>query len=472
MAQNGRVHPNCVNANNPYHECGMYCLEKIAQGQGQKEKKKSVLPPLLAELYFRDNHNGINVVAVTKKKDEQRKVHPNCPKASNPYHECGDYCMNRNGEVNALGFKKESGSWSFGRKKKAYASQPNSPRDVSFGGIKPDARNAQSEHNPKKKVDSEKNGSFSSEQYSAEIYPQDNPFSKEQVKSTQSIPPSGNMISTQSIPPSGNMMMNNRSKDPPKEIVPVADEESPAKHEKDEKHKASPKAEDTGEEIARSPVGSRNFSFLGVNDVEEDSDDDAESVISDSCVSVGKYQVKASVSSILQTILDKYGDIAANCQLKSNSMRAYYLECLCAVVQELQATSFMQITKAKVKEMLAVVKDVESAQIDVEWLRNILNEISEAIELTTRHQTIERAKASCDNLLVSTRTELESQMEDLAVKEKEYQAAKARVAETKTRLCELESESSELEKTIESTRSKVEKFKSKSLADYLQNKNF
>lgn len=40
MAQNGRVHPNCVNANNPYHECGMYCLEKIAQGQGQKEKKK------------------------------------------------------------------------------------------------------------------------------------------------------------------------------------------------------------------------------------------------------------------------------------------------------------------------------------------------------------------------------------------------------------------------------------------------
>lgn len=182
--------------------------------------------------------------------------------------------------------------------------------------------------------------------------------------------------------------------------------------------------------------------------------------------------MKASVSSILQTILDKYGDIAANCQLKSNSMRAYYLECLCAVVQELQATSFMQITKAKVKEMLAVVKDVESAQIDVEWLRNILNEISEAIELTSRHQTIERAKATCDNLLASTRKELESQMEDLALKEKEYEAAKARVAETKSRLRELESESSELEKTIESTRSKVEKFKSKSLADYLQNKNF
>ncbi|XP_044489827.1 uncharacterized protein LOC123214148 isoform X2 [Mangifera indica] len=391
MAQNGRVHPNCVNANNPYHECGMYCLEKIAQGQGQKEKKKL-------------------------------------------------------------------GSWSFGRKKKAYASQPNSPQDGSFSGIDPDARNTHSEHNPKKKADSGNDESFSSEQYSAEIYPQDNSFSKEQIKSTQSIPPSGNIG------------MNNRSKDPPKEIVPAADEEPPAKLEKDEKHNAFPKGGGIGEDIARSPIRSRNFSFLGVNDVEEDSDsDDAESVISDSCVSVGKYQVKASVSPILQTILDKYGDIAANCQLKSNSMRAYYLECLCAVVQELQATSFMQITKAKVKEMLAVVKDVESAQIDVDWLRDILREISEAIELTNRHQTIERAKLTCDNLLASTRIELESQMQDLALKEKEYEAAKALVAETKTRLHELESESSELDKTLESTRSKVETLKNKPLADYLQN---
>ncbi|XP_044508754.1 uncharacterized protein LOC123227705 isoform X2 [Mangifera indica] len=446
MAQNGRVHPNCVNASNPYHECGMYCLEKIAQGQGKKEKTKS------------DKDNGIKEVAVTKKKDERRKVHPDCAKASNPYHECADYCMNRNGEL--LGVKKEPGSWSFGRKKKAYASQPNSPRDVSFGSIDPDARNTQPKHNPKKKADSEKYQSFPSEQYSSEIYPQDNSFSEEQDKSTQSIPPSGNI------------MMNSRSKDPPKEIVP-ADDELPATQEYYQKRQASPQAGDIGEDIARSTVESRNFGFLDINDVEKDSDDDdAESVISDSCVSVGKYHVKASVSSILQTILDRYGDIAANCQLKSNSMRAYYLECLCAVVQELQATSFMQITKAKVKEMLAVVKDVESAQIDVDWLRNILNDISEAIELTARHETIERAKVTCDNLLVSTRKELESQMKDLALKEEEYEAAKAGVAETKTHLLELESESAELEKTIESTRSKVEKFKRKSLADYLQNKNF
>jgi hypothetical protein len=41
MAENGRVHPDCVNAANPYHECGVACLEKISQGQGRKETKKS-----------------------------------------------------------------------------------------------------------------------------------------------------------------------------------------------------------------------------------------------------------------------------------------------------------------------------------------------------------------------------------------------------------------------------------------------
>lgn len=42
-AENGRVHPNCLNASNPYHECGMACLEKIAQGHGHKETPKKKL---------------------------------------------------------------------------------------------------------------------------------------------------------------------------------------------------------------------------------------------------------------------------------------------------------------------------------------------------------------------------------------------------------------------------------------------
>lgn len=43
MDENGRVHPGCANAANPYHECGVYCLEKIAQGKGRKENDKMKL---------------------------------------------------------------------------------------------------------------------------------------------------------------------------------------------------------------------------------------------------------------------------------------------------------------------------------------------------------------------------------------------------------------------------------------------
>ncbi|KAK2665604.1 hypothetical protein Ddye_004178 [Dipteronia dyeriana] len=464
MAENRRVHPNCVNASNPYHECGMACLEKIAQGQGQgqgqKEKKKF------------DNRNGIKEGAVSKKKDEERKVHPNCRKASNPYHECDENCFKTNGEANALGVKKESaGSWSFGRKKKGTETQPNSPLPMSPRVLNnvpivkhhQDAQYPRSEVYSKKKVESENDESFSSsEQHSGEIFPLDQSFDKDQVQSTQSVPASRNVRKA-----------DDRPKDPSKDNVTSSLGAIPlTKHEMEGDANADVEEGDgnfqDAEEGNASQVAYMKFSFSSIDHPPEDSDDEeAHSVISDSCVSVGKYHVKARISSLLQSIFDKYGDIAANCQLESASMRTYYLECLCSVVQELQSTTLVQMTKAKVREMLAVLKDVETAQINVDWLRDILSEVSEAIEVVTQHQTIEAAKSNCDNLLESTRKELESQMKDLALKEKELTDTKARVSATQARVSELESESSQLNRTIESMKLKVEKLKRRSLTDEL-----
>ncbi|KAL9417523.1 hypothetical protein AB3S75_040493 [Citrus x aurantiifolia] len=498
-AENGRVHPNCVNASNPYHECGMACLEKIAQGHGHKESpkkkldyhngvKEGVISKMKNEerkvnpncikasnpyhecgercfkrngeanaLGFKkqsDNHNGVTEGVISVKKNEGRKVDPTCIKASNPYHECGEHCFKRNGEANARGVNKESGSWSFGRKNKASDSQPGTPLTpravdkVAVGGQKANGQHARSENYPKKKVESENGKSFSRpEHFSREIHPEDHSLNKEKVRSAQSVPPSENI------------KMNDMSKSPPKESVTSPPGASPSKNGKDNKVQAPIEihhsTEDGGEDIPSPADGSRNFSFSGIDLASGDSDDEeAQSVISDS-VSVGKYHVRASISSILQSIISRYGDIAANCNLESNSMRAYYLECLCSVVQELQSTSLMQMTKAKVKEMMAVLKDVESAQIDVDWLRNILNEISEAIEFSTQHQTIDAAKANCANLLESTKKELESQMNELALKEKEVAGLKESVAKTKARLSDLELESNRLEQIIQATQSKL-----------------
>lgn len=209
--------------------------------------------------------------------------------------------------------------------------------------------------------------------------------------------------------------------------------------------------------------GSRSISLsiLGIdinNSFEESDEEEVESDISDSSISVGKYSVKESSLSTLQMIFDRYGDIAANCQLESMAMRSYYLQSVCSVIQELQSISMKQLTKSKVKEILAILKDVESAGIDIGWLCSALAETAETIELMNQHRAFELAKANCEQDIESTRKQLESQVEELA-------DLKKVVAETRAHLRELELKSSVLGENIGSIKSKVDKFQSKSVLD-------
>lgn len=242
----------------------------------------------------------------------------------------------------------------------------------------------------------------------------------------------------------------------------------------DEKHETLFKKDITpngnnAKEGSRKPSSESSFSLFGFEQTTlVDSDEgEVESVNSEMCVPVGKYNVKASFSSILTSIFEKYGDIAATCKLESVSMRSYYLECVCYVIQELQSTEFHQLTKSKFKELLAIFKDVESSQIDVGWLKSHLDEIAQAVEVRSQHRAAEAAKADCEQNLESTKKELESQMEDLALKEKELSDAKTRVEETRARLTDLEIKSSQLKEMITSMNSKVETFKCKSFSDDL-----
>ena len=227
-----------------------------------------------------------------------------------------------------------------------------------------------------------------------------------------------------------------------------------------------PVASKNREGTTGSPSGSISFSFSGITRSAEASDDDeTQSVISDASVSVGKYRVKGRLSPILQSIFDKYGDIAASCHLESIAMRSYYLECVCFVVQELQITQVMNLTKSKTKEMLAILKDVESSGIDVAWLRRVLRENSETIELINQHQAMEEARANCDQDIESAKKKLESQMEALSLKEKEVDDAKKLIAETQAHLIELELKCLVLSETISSIKSNVETLNGKSLLD-------
>lgn len=408
MTDNGRVHPDCANAANPYHECGVACLEKIAHGHGRKDKKKS----------------GSFIEA----------------------------------------------SLSFGRKKKGSESQPRTPREAN--NMSPakvvypsDSPSPRSPFPAKKKVESDnsQSSSSSSQQHSDESFSQSHSFDKGQVPSSEIVPASGILKPDAPKSPKSLSLGTLTCY----AIAPPPGQGDRVKVPASPRAASSPTAKNDGMSNARG-IESLNFTFSGLSRATEESDDeDILSVISDSCVSVGKYHVRANSASILQLIIDNYGDIAANCRLESASLRTYYLECLCSVVQELQSTSLSQLTKSKVKEFLAVLKDVESAQIDVSWLRSILNGLTQAVELNNKQQAAEEAKTNCDHIIESTRSELQSMTQELFEKEKEVADTKARIEETEAHLRELELESSELSETILSLRSQADKFNSKPLGDQI-----
>ncbi|XP_038888082.1 uncharacterized protein LOC120077998 [Benincasa hispida] len=399
---------------------------------------------------------------------ERRKVRPDCIYVSNPFHECSDYCIKKTAESKAGKDKKSKGSFrldiskSFGRKK---GSRPKPPKEHDGGQysstVFTEARSFNSRISPKKNVESRIGGHISPTKrfYSEEIHPEDPSLSVEQ-------------LDTPRIPSYDSLIMPDYSEDAPKKSPirippPMTNNENGGENHETFFEDCTPNG-NNGKERSRKQSSESSFSMSGFEQTQVDSDEgEIESVNSEVCVPVGKYHVKSSFSSILTSIFEKYGDIAATCKLESVSMRSYYLECVCYVIQELQSTEFHQLTKSKVKELLAIFKDVESSEIDVTWLKSRLNEIAQAVELRTQHRAIEAAKTDCEQNLESIKKELESQMADLKLKEKELSEAKTKVAETRARLSELELKSSQLKEMITSIDSKVENFRCKSFSDDL-----
>lgn len=403
--------------------------------------------------------------AKEKKMSQKGQIHPDCPNASNPYHECTETCLKKIAQGETRKDKKKSGSVildvsrSFGRKKKE-GSQPGTPKVRDNVAASP--KTLYSGFATKEKVEVESGVDYP-DFHAKETYAQ-YPFlnlNKEQRESSKPVATSGMLV------------LPENSKDTPKRNGTHISGETPNKQEGDKELHAengvpSPILDDMGVDGPDSATESVNFSFSGIANALEGSDEEeVRSVFSDSCVSVGKYHVKESSASILQSIFNKYGDIAASCQLESLSLRSYYLDCVCSVVKELQSSSVIHLTKPKIKELLAILKDVESAQIDVSWLRGLINEITKDVELISQHRTIELAKIDCDQELESTKKELTAQMEDLSIKEKEVAAAKKQVAKTRAHLSELELKGSQLNETIQSIRSKTENFQARSLLDEL-----
>ncbi|CAL5205709.1 unnamed protein product [Lathyrus oleraceus] len=396
---------NCGNASNPYHQCTQACFQKTKGNNKAQSNRKT------SSSYgrsFTDGDLGKKVI------NGERRTYPGCPKASNPYHTCDANCNKSSSNSGATPHSKID-------PRKKVGSKPEPPilprKNGTINNNLSNVSSTKPHHSENIKVESKED----------EIIPSSGPISaqlhiphvmpKEQVK---------NSVTEDKVAASD-------------EIVPIT--------------------------TYSVETGSKDFSFSDTpvprnNDKEVDtsSDGETDSVISESRIQIGKYNVKESFGSILQTILDKYGDIGASCDLESVVMRSYYMECVCFVVRELQSSSD-SLTKSKVNELLDIVKDIESAHLRVAWLRNTLDEIAENVELIRQHQDMEIEKANYDREMESLREKLESELVTLAQKEQEVADIHMRIPEIRDRLRNLEqlmSSGSENEQTMLPIKSKID----------------
>ncbi|CAH8387403.1 unnamed protein product [Eruca vesicaria subsp. sativa] len=365
------------------------------------------------------------------------KAHPDCVYSDNPFHECASACLEKiaQGHVKKKtkkqGLKALSFSGSFGRKKKESYLQPLSPlsaKPYQNGGGSFGNANFPKVHHAvtapvavKNKTVSDTNKSFSSSS-SDDFFKH-----KPEIKLSQNIPLSQNNLADKSKPVS------------PK----------PGKQDR--------KIETTQFNFLSSIIPHGKASS---NDDEENNNEtgvelDLESVMSDTIVSVGKYRVRSGSATILSSIIENHGDIAQNCKLESGSMRSRYLECLCSLMLELKSTPVGKLTKVKVKEMLAVLKDLESVNIEVAWLHSILEEFARSQE------DVESEKEKQKGLLKAKREELEAQEAGLVRLEEEVAEARVRIEGTRAMMVQMESEWMRMEKMG----FKMEKFKGKTFLD-------
>ncbi|KAE9589241.1 hypothetical protein Lal_00000252 [Lupinus albus] len=421
MAQNQRVMANCVYASNPYHECTDVCLQKIKETKPTKTKKSA------------DHRTSVTDGDRGKKTNGQKHTHSGCPKASNPYHVCDDFCNKRMSGS-------DSGTLSLGRRKKL-GSKPEPPVLDSVPASKigaiylSDASSPSSNHSEEKTVETKRSEVIP---VSTEIFIQD-------VKPVNhKVQPNKDGAEYVAANPMG--IKHEWDKHSSSKVVPVTNVDA------------------TGG-LTTLADGSMDFNLFNIP---HDYDgEETKSVVSESRVPVGRYHVKESFASTLLSIFDKHGDIGASCHLESVVMRSYYIECVCFVVQELQSTSIVHLTESKVKEMLAILKDVESAELNVAWLRSILDEIADNMDFINQHRAAEVANANSDHEMELLRKELESELETLAEKELEVTDTITRIEEISKHLSELEQKTSYLDKNMLYIKSKVDNFDIKSMLDEL-----
>nr|XP_016499956.1 PREDICTED: uncharacterized protein LOC107818446 isoform X3 [Nicotiana tabacum] len=157
-------------------------------------------------------------------------------------------------------------------------------------------------------------------------------------------------------------------------------------------------------------------------------------------VDVHGYKVKVSSAPTLAAIFSKYGDITANCQYKSPTVKASLLEVVSDVVRRLK-TSDIDTNFSAIQDMKSVVSDAADAKLDVSWLQQYLEEISE-------EEDVKKKSSNLMELRVTTMLATKAAKKDLVERNGEVLAAEKRLKKAERRLQEAQSRAGEAERFV------------------------
>ena len=202
---------------------------------------------------------------------------------------------------------------------------------------------------------------------------------------------------------------------------------------------------------------------------DDSNQDEAQSFLFDpALVSVQGYRVKEASAPILRNVMEKHGDIAMNCIVKTVESRSFFLEKICEIIQTLQTKKFVDITQTEVKKMHALVGDLGRVNLDVGWLHKRLEEILEAIEMIKQSAQFKENRERNAEIIQESKRALESYKARILVHEAQIQALKEKASLEKEKMDAAQAKDRSATQRVSNMKLKVKRFIKESLLHDLQ----
>lgn len=162
----------------------------------------------------------------------------------------------------------------------------------------------------------------------------------------------------------------------------------------------------------------------------------------------------------IKAIEKKHGAITKNSSLESDCMKTLIMVGICKVVQDLQKKRLDELDISSLDSYYTAVRDAESMKVDVQWLHDRLDEIKEAVTLSSEVKSIENERKG--QLLVTYQ-----KRDDLLLHMVELERVKLEVQDLDDELRQETAKIEEMNKKHREYMSKISQFQQGSLMDGL-----